>query len=290
MPFPRCPLLLALGTLHFASSALAASAATPSAGAISESDHAFAGKAKLDYELELKGSTIEHLDGNSSGKGADFQIRHYQDFGYEVSESWRIEAGTQFRQLFKPANPKKSDQRAVEFRDPYIGFGLKDFWKSEDQSLSGEAHYYLPITEYNESNRGKADDQGRGLLHMEAWYSHRLVGERLRLKAPLELNYRFAKAELSQRYDYWVGFKPSVAWKTSRVTALKAEYYTGDLNHHTSGSWTRLNDPRLGQTVALQLEWKPVDGTEITPEVKWGRQSFRFNAAELGLSAAFSFL
>jgi hypothetical protein len=290
MTFPLCSLLLALGTLHFASSAFAAAAGAPLPGTTSESDQVFAGKTEFDYEVELKGSTIEHLDGNSSGRGADFQIRHYQDLGYELAKGWRLEGGTQFRQVFKPANPKKSDQRAVEFRDPYVGLGLKDFWRSGDQSLSGEAHYFLPVTDYNESNRGKADDEGRGLLHIEASYSHRLVGERLRLKAPLELNYRFAKAELSQRYDYWVGFKPTVAWKTGRATAVKAEYYTGDLNHHTSGSWTRLNDPKLGQTVALQLEWKPTDGTEITPEVKWGRQSFRFNAAELGLSAVFSFL
>lgn len=286
MHSPASSLLFLVGTLTLSSAALAA---PPAPGSVSASDGAFSGKARLDYELGLKGSTIEHLDGNDDGRGANFQIRHYQDAGYEVARNVRLEGGTQFRQLFKPANPKKSDQRAVEFRDPYVGMGFKDFVKQRHGSFSGEAHYYLPLTEYNESNRGKPDDEGNGLLHLEAWYSRQL-GDALRLKAPLELNYRFNRAELKQRYDYWVGFKPSLAYKTGRSTAAKVEYYSGDLNHHTSGSWTRLNDPKLGQTLALKLEWKPSDGAEITPEVKWGRQQFRFNAAELSLSAVFAIL
>lgn len=286
MKNPASILLLLVGTLH---NAYAAPSPTPAPGSVSASDEAFSGKAKLDYELELKGSSIEHLDGNADGRGANFQIRHYQDAGYEVYRNVRLEGGTQFRQVFKPANTKKSDQRAVEFRDPYVGLGFKDFVKQRDGSFSGEAHYYLPVTEHNESNRGKPDDEGRGLLHLESWYARKL-GDRFRLKLPFEVNYRFNRVELAQRYDYWVGFKPTLGYKTGRTTTAKLEYYSGDLNHHTSGAWTRLNDPKLGHTLALQLEWKPSDGAEITPEVKWGRQQFRFNAAELSVSAVFAIL
>ncbi len=285
MFFPAARVLFLVGAL-FSPLAMAAPVATLS----SEQGSFFAERASFDYELAVKGGSFDHLDGNSDGKGANFQIRHYQDFKFLLIPGLRLEAGTQFRQVFKPANPKKSDQRAVEFRDPYLGIGIPDFWKQKSRSFSAEIHYYLPFSEHNESRWGKLDDEGRGLLHFETWYSQKLGQDRWRMKLPVELNYRRAKVALEDRYDYWIGFKPSLSYKTGRRTTAKVEYFTGELNHRTNGSFTRLNDPKLGQTLAFQLEWKPIENAELTPEIKWGREKFRFGAAELSLSAVYSFL
>lgn len=282
MFLPAGLLSIFVGTLMIATPALATSSA-------SELDPGPARRLGFEYEVQLKGASLEHLDGNADGRGTNLGVRHYQDFSYQLAPPFALEAGTQFRHYFKPASGKKTtDARVLEWRDPYVGLGASDFWKQGPQSVSGELHYYLPVTEYNEGYRASEFDEGRGVLHAEAWYARRLGA--FKLKAPFEVNYRFNAKEHPRRYDYWVGAKPSLSYHLARATALKGEYYTGDLNHRTGGTWTRLNDRKLGQSVALALEWKPAEGAEISPEVKWGREQFRFNAAELSLSAAFVFL
>jgi hypothetical protein len=61
-------------------------------------------------------------------------------------------------------------------------------------------------------------------------------------------------------------------------------------NHRTDGTWTKFNDKVLGQTASLGVDWYPVKALQLSPQVSWGRESFRFNAAELSFYAKYAFL
>lgn len=246
--------------------------------------------AEFSYAMLFKGSTIDHLDGNANGKGANLNLRHYQDYGWKLDDKWKLTGSTQFRQYFRPADPKKIDQKALEWRDPSVGVARKDVWKRGEQAVSAKMKYYIPATDYNAENVEKEYDEGKGSLNAGATYTNRFADGDLGLRVPVEANYRFNKNEHKVRQDYWFGARPSLSYRTSREASVKVEYYTGDINHKTNGTWTKFNDPAIGQTAALGLDWVPTREFLLSPQVTWGRQDFRFNAAEVSLYASYIFL
>lgn len=246
--------------------------------------------AEFSYAMLLKGSSIQYPDGNSNGKGTNLSLRHYQDYGYRLGDTWKLTGGTHFRQYFRPADPKRVDQGALEWRDPFLGVSRKDVWKSGEQAISAKARYFLPITDYNASNVEKEYDEGKGSLQVGATYTSKLADGLLGLRVPVEANYRFNKNEHKVRQDYWFGSRPSLSCRTGSTTSAKIEYYTGDINHKTNGTWTKLNDPVIGQTAALGFDWTPTRELLLAPQITWGRQDFRFNAAEISMYASYIFL
>ena len=246
--------------------------------------------AELSYAMLFKGSSIQYLDGNSNGRGTNLSLRHYQDFAYRLDDKWKLTGGTHFRQYFRPADPKRVDQGALEWRDPSVGVSRKDIWRQGDQAVGAKAKFYLPVTDYNASNVEKEYDEGKGSLNVGGTYSTKFYDGLLALRVPVDFNYRFNKNEHKVRQDYWIGSRPSLSCRTGRETAVKVEYYTGDLNHRTNGRWTKINEPNIGHTAALGFDWTPAREVLVAPQITWGRQDFRFNAAELSLYASYIFL
>jgi|GEM_PF-4044969 len=247
-------------------------------------------KINFSWATLVKGSTIQYMDGNSNGKGTNLSWRNYPTLGYRATEKLKVEAGGQFRQYFRPADPKKKGQKDFEWRDPYAGVSLRDLWKGETSSVSAKARYYIPATEYTRLNRNKEYDEGRGSFQVGAAYSQKFMDGTYSLYAPLDVNYRLNAFDHKVRQDYWFGIRPSMAYRVSQSTSARVEYYTGDLNHKTDGTWTRFNDPVIGQTAGVALDWYPVKDLLVSPMVNWGRESFRLNAAEVTLYAKYAFL
>ncbi len=260
------------------------------AGTSTADDRLLPSEAEFSYALLFKGASIEHPDGNSNGKGANLNLRHYQNYGYRFNDKWRLEGGTYFRQYFRPADPKRVDQGALEWRDPYLGISRRDLWRKGGQALSAKARYYIPLSDYTAGNAVKEYDDGRGSAQVGVAYTNKFADGLLGLRIPFEANYRFNKNEHKVRQDYWFGSRPSLTCRTSSTTSAKVEYYTGDINHKTDGSWTKFNDPVIGQTAALGFDWTPNREFLLSPQITWGRKDFRFNAAEVSLYASYRFL
>ncbi len=268
----------------------AQAAETPVGSSVSEEGMLSFERIDFDVAMLMKGSTMQYMDGNRTGKGTDLSLRTYPSIAFRLTDKWKAQFGGQFRQYFRPDDPKKKDRKNFEWRDPYAGFSRKDIWKSQTAFLSGKVRYYFPITEYNRLNRVKEYDEGGGSLQVGFGYGQDFSDGIINLYAPLEMNYRFNALEHKVRQDYWFGVRPALSYRVTPKTSARVEYYTGDLNHRTDGTWTKFNDPVIGQTAGIAIDWYPVKELLVSPMVNWGRERFRFNAAELTVYAKYAFL
>lgn len=245
---------------------------------------------KLDatYAGLMEGPTLDHLDGNKDGKGTFIQIKHYLYGDYEVAPYWRVEAGSEFRQYFRPDDPKKPGRSNFESRDPYVGIARRDLVKGDLFSLVARARYYIPVSENTKGRVGKAFDTGNGTLNFfssAAWKFGKFS-----FTCPLEVWVNLAKAPIAEREQYTVKFKTQFAYKLDQQWAAKAEYSTGDMRHTANGHWSKLNDRELGHKVVAGATYAPVKEVLVNPALTWGKAHWQLNRPEISLYASYNFL
>lgn len=246
-------------------------------------------KTDLSYSLLFTGATLQHPDANLDGKGSNYTWRNYVSAGYEFAKNWQAETGVEFRQYFRPEDPKKPGRSNFEWRDPYVGIDRKNVVKTDRFSLALKGRYYIPATEYNKSNVGKEWDQGNGALSLKATPAWNL-GD-FYLSCATEVQYKFAEAKnLKVHQNYSFKIKPMASYRFHKQWSAKLEYSTGDINHRTNGRWTKLNDPAIGQNVYTGVTWTATKKLSVSPSIGWSTGSLQLRKTELGLFASYYLL
>lgn len=245
---------------------------------------------KFSYAAWLKGATLENVDGNADGKGTNLSVRNYQDLSYSFTPDWRAEVAGEFRQYFRPADPKKKDRKDFEWRDPEVGVNRKNVWANDNMNLAARLRYRMPISDYNRANQNKEWDEGKGSLRTKVTLGGTFNDGLIITSLPLDYVVRFANQTHKVRQDYYLKARPSFGYRLHKTVVAKLEYETGEINHKTNGTWTKFNDADLGQTVNVLADWTPIADLLVTPQIAWGKDSFRLNKAELSLYAKYAFL
>jgi hypothetical protein len=159
--------------------------------------------------------------------------------------------------------------------------------------MSGKIRYYFPISEYTKNGVGKNIDSGNGRWNAELAMTKKYFEEKLSLRLKNNFYYRLAKNPQANvvREQYSLTFAPSVQYRLGSKWQAKAEYYSGEIRHLSSGKWTKFNDPALGQTIALGGVYQPNKKLSMNPYLQWGRgNSFRLDRTDIGLYADYYFL
>lgn len=247
-------------------------------------------KIRAEYAALFLGPTIRNFDGNTEGKGSFLAMRNYLSAGIETAPNWILETGGEFRQHWRDPDPKRPDRKDGEMRDPYIGINRRNIIGGEIFSLGAKARYFLPVTEYNLSRRGKPDDAGRGELTASLSPFWRMADGALNVGCVLDGGYKFDKDAGANRENYSVRAKPQAAYRFHRRLGSKVEYSTGFFRHANNGRWTKFNDRLTGQKLLVGLVWLPLENVSLNPGLAWGSHTFRLNSAELSLYASVTLL
>ena len=252
----------------------------------------FSGKIDGSIAALFQGPTIEHLDANTDGKGSYYILKNYLGLGYEFMREWKMEAGDEFRQYFRPIDPKNKDRSDFEFRDPYLGISKRDAVRSESGvfTLGAKARYFFPWTPYNRSNLGKEWNEGNGHARFILLPKLRFMDGALSAEFYSDFTYRFAREAKPIRQDYYVRFRPALTYQATRKVAARVEYHSGDLNHRTNGKWTKFNDPVIGQMIYAGMIWTPTSRISINPQLGWGSDTFRLNRGQMSVYGMYMFL
>lgn len=242
----------------------------------------------LSYAMLLTGPTIRHLDGDLDGKGTYLNFRNYVSAGYDFAENWEVETGVEFRRYVRPQDKRNPNRSDFEWRDPYAGVNRSNIVRNGNFSLSGKLRYFIPATEYNKSNVGKEYDQGNGSLSARVTPAYRM-GDWY-LSCATEFAYRFAERAPKVRQDYFVELKPLLSYRFAPKWSAKLEYATGDLNHRTNGTWTKFNDPFIGQALYTGVTWNATKQFSVSPSLGWGPGHFLLKETEVSLYASYYIL
>lgn len=245
-------------------------------------------KTNLSYAMLLTGPTVRHLDGDLNGKGTYLNFRNYVSAGYDFAKDWEVESGVEFRRYVRPRDPKKPNRSDFEWRDPYAGLSRSNIVRRGNFSLSGKLRYFIPATEYNKSNVGREYDQGNGAVSARVTPAWRRGDFYLSLAT--ELSYRFAEKAPKVRQDYFVKMKPLLSYRFARQWSAKLEYATGDLNHRTNGTWTKFNDPNIGQALYTGVTWTATKQLSMSPSLGWGPGRFQLKETTVSLFASYYIL
>jgi hypothetical protein len=242
------------------------------------------------YAVLALGPTLEHMDGNLDGRGTYVGIRHYLNFDYQLRNGAELELGGEFRQYFRPVDPRRPDRKEFEPRDPYVGISRRDLFRGDIFSLVAKAKYYLPITENNLGRRGQAYDTGRGSVQAGVGPSWKMADGSVTVTCPLDVSVNFAAGDAVNREDYSFKVKPAVQYRIARDWSAKLEYSTGDLRHNKLGKWSKFNDKDLGHKATVYASYFATKNLLLSPALAWGRDTWRLKKAEVSLYASYAFL
>ncbi|MCO5144428.1 MAG: hypothetical protein M9962_15220 [Oligoflexia bacterium] len=248
-------------------------------------------KTNLSYGALILGPTVRKINGDTQGKGHYISLRNYLSAGFEFRKDWELEVGNEFRQTFRPKDPKKPDREDFEFRDLSVGIGVDDIIESGSFSLDGKLRYYIPTSKYTLSKVGKADDSANGTFRIGINPSMSFFDRDLYLAIPVDFYRSFAKGTPKIHKNYSVKFKPLASYRLSQKWKAKVEYSSGDLYHSTDGKWTKFNDPFTGQKIYLGASWNPTYKLGFSPSLAWGANgSFQLKNTELSLYMSYYIL
>jgi hypothetical protein len=242
------------------------------------------------YAALLKGSTLDHLDGNQDGKGTNVSLRNYLSLDGKFSEFWKAGISFEGRQYFRPVDAKNPNRKDFEWRDPIVSIGRDKILEKDAYSFSAKIKYAIPMTEYNKSNVGKTHDSGNGEWNLSLSNGWKFRDGDIYAGFPVDLYYKMAEAPPVVREDYSVRAKPFVSYRIAAKYSAKVEYSTGNIRHTTNGKWSKLNDKALGQTLFAGITYVPINGLQISPGLTWGSSTYRLNSAEASLYASYLFL
>lgn len=249
-----------------------------------------ANRVDASYALLALGPTLEHMDGNLDGRGGYLSLRNYLNFDYELAPNLKAEVGGEFRQYFRPVDPKKPGRSNFESRDPYLGLSRRDLFQRGNFSLSARGKAFLPVTAYNKTKRGSTFDTGRGQLQLGIGPQWRFRDGSVTVSCATEASINFAAGENPRRENYSVKMKPAAAYRFSPQWSSKLEYSTGDLRHNKLGKWSKFNDKDLGHKVTVYGNYSPIRELLVSPALAWGRDTWRLKKAEVSLYASYAFL
>ena len=242
------------------------------------------------YSGLLEGPRMDHLDGNLDGKGSFIQIKNYLNADYEVANNWRAELNGEFRQFFRPDDPKRPGRSNFEMRDPSIGIARRNIVDTGSFTLSARARYALPISQDTKSRVGKVFDTGDGSFYLQAVPNWRFRDGALTLTCPVESYINLPGRRVANQEQYSIKAKAQVAYQVARQWAARIEYSTGDLRRNNAGHWSKLNDAFLGHKVMAGAAFAPVKQIVLNPSLTWGRAHWRLNQPEVSFFASYNFL
>jgi len=262
---------------------LVAPGANFSFGSIFEKMHA-------SYSGLLEGPRMDHLDGNLDGKGTFLQIKNYVNADYEVAPNWRVELNTEFRQYFRPEDPKRPGRPNFEMRDPSLGLARRNIVDRGNFTLSGRTRFFLPVSDNTRGRVGKAFDTGNGSVYFQAVPSWRWLDGKLSLTCPVETYINLPKRRIANSEEYSIKAKTQVAYQVAHKWAARVEYSTGDVRHTHDGHWSKLRDREMGHKVVAGAAYAPVKEMVLNPALTWGRDRWRLKEPEVSLFASYNFL
>lgn len=247
-------------------------------------------KARFTYSGLLEGPRLDHMDGNLDGRGTFLQIKNYLNADYEVAPNWRVELNGEFRQYFRPVDPRRPDRGSFEWRDPSIGIARRNLFERGNFALAARMRYALPVTQDTKGRVGRAFDTGRGSIYVQAVPVWRFRDGTFTLTCPVESYINLPKGEAPNREQFSVKAKVQLAYQLAKKWAARAEYSTGDLRRAHDGKWSNINERSLGHKVMAGAAYAPVREVVLNPSVTWGRGQWRLNQPEVSLFASYNFL
>jgi hypothetical protein len=238
----------------------------------------------------LIGPTLQHLDGNTDGRGSFVSLQNYLSLEGRLDQNWRLHIGGEFRQTWRPEDPRRPDRKSFEARDPHLGLSRRNIIRGDTFSLGARARYFFPLSENTKYRVGRRNDAGRGELNIGLSPAWRLMGGDIYISCGTNFYYKFAERPPAVRENYSVRLWPALSYRISSKLAAKLEYSTGYLRHTTDGKWTKLNDRFYGQKIFAGGVWSPTRNLSFNPSLGWGSHTFRLNNPELSLFTSYYFL